>query len=52
MKLKLILALVLINIGTVIAQEKMEVFFDFDKYDINMVANQKLVDWVATSKNH
>ena len=50
-KLKLLIALVLINIGTVIAQEKLEVFFDFDKYEFNMAANQKLVDWVAGSKN-
>jgi outer membrane protein OmpA-like peptidoglycan-associated protein len=50
-KLKLLLLLILINIGTVKAQEKLEVFFDFDKYEINMAANQKLVDWVAASKN-
>ncbi len=51
MKLKLLLALILINIGTIKAQEKLVVFFDFDKYEINMAANQKLVDWVAASKN-
>jgi hypothetical protein len=51
MKLKLLFALVLINIGTVIAQEKLEVFFGFDKFDIIMATNQKLVDWVAASKN-
>ena len=51
MKLKLLFAFVLINTGTIKAQEKLEVFFDFDKYEINMAANQKLVDWVAASKN-
>ena len=45
MKLKLILVLVLINLGTIKAQEKLEIFFDFDKYEINMGANQKLVDF-------
>jgi outer membrane protein OmpA-like peptidoglycan-associated protein len=50
-KLKLLFVLLLINIGTIKAQEKLEVFFDFDKYEINMAANQKLVDWVAASKN-
>ena len=51
MKLKLLYVFLLITIGRITAQEKLEVFFDFDKYDINMGANQKLVDWVASSKN-
>jgi len=51
MKLKLFYILLLINFGKIAAQEKLEIFFDFDKYDINMGANQKLVDWVAASKN-
>jgi outer membrane protein OmpA-like peptidoglycan-associated protein len=51
MKLKLLYILLLFCIGRLSAQEKFEVFFDFDKYDINMGANQKLIDWVASSKN-
>ncbi len=51
MKMKLFLALILLNIGTITAQEKLEVFFDFDKYEINVVANQKIVDWIGVSKN-
>lgn len=51
MKLKLFFALALINIGTVEAQEKLVIFFDFDKFEINMAANQKLIDWVEASKN-
>ena len=51
MKLKLFLALVFLNIGTITAQEKLEVFFDFNKYEINPVANQKLLDWIAYTKN-
>ena len=34
MKLKLIYILLLFCIGRLSAQEKFEVFFDFDKYDI------------------
>ncbi|MSP84484.1 MAG: hypothetical protein EXR18_01460 [Flavobacteriaceae bacterium] len=51
MKLKLFYLLLLFNIEKISAQEKLEVFFDYNKYDINMAANQKLVDWVAASKN-
>ena len=51
MKLKLFLALVLLNIGTITAQEKLEVFFDFDKYEINDATSQKIKDWISTSKN-
>ena len=51
MKLKLFYILLIFTIGKIAAQEKLEVFFDFDKYDINMGANQKLLDWVASSKN-
>jgi outer membrane protein OmpA-like peptidoglycan-associated protein len=40
-----------IFIGKMAAQENLEVFFDFDKYDINMGANQKLIDWVNSAKN-
>lgn len=51
MKMKLFVVLFLIHIGSLTAQEKMEVFFDFDTYEINMAANQKLTDWVTASKN-
>ena len=51
MKLKLLYIMLLFSFCKTAAQEKLEVFFDFDKYDINMGANQKLVDWVAASKN-
>ncbi len=51
MKLKLFLALVFLNIGTLTAQEKLEVFFDFDQYEINADTNQKITDWITTSKN-
>ncbi|MFI0490623.1 OmpA family protein [Flavobacterium sp.] len=50
-KLKLFLALVFLNIGTITAQEKLEVFFDFDQYEINADTNQKITDWINTSKN-
>ncbi len=51
MKFKLLYVLLFFSIVKIAAQEKLEVFFDFDKYDINMGANQKLLDWVANSKN-
>jgi outer membrane protein OmpA-like peptidoglycan-associated protein len=51
MKLKLFLALVFLNIGTLTAQEKVEVFFDFDQYEINADTNQKITDWISISKN-
>ena len=51
MRPKLIYILLFFCVGRIAAQEKLEVFFDFDKYDINMGANQKLLDWVASSKN-
>ena len=51
MKFKLVYIMLLFSFGKIAAQEKLEVFFDFDKYDINMGANQKLLDWVASSKN-
>jgi outer membrane protein OmpA-like peptidoglycan-associated protein len=51
MKLKLLYIMLLFSFCKIAAQEKLEVFFDFDKYDINMGANQKLVDWVSSSKN-
>ena len=34
-----------------LAQGKLEVFFDFDKSEINAVAEQKLVDWIGYSKD-
>jgi len=32
------------------AQESLEVFFDFNKSEINLVAKQKLEDWIANEK--
>lgn len=51
MKLKPLFIILLFNFFKMAGQEKLEIFFDFDKYDINMGANQKLTDWVASSKN-
>lgn len=33
------------------AQESLEVFFDFNKSEINLVAKQKLEDWIANEKD-
>lgn len=33
------------------SQEKLDVFFDFDKHNINSEAEKKLTDWISTSKN-
>ena len=52
MKLKLLLVLFFFNIGAITAQKKLEVFFDFDQYEINAETNQKIVDWITTSKHY
>ena len=48
--MKYFLAILLFNVMTATAQEKLEVFFDFDKSEINAVATQKLIDWINHSE--
>ncbi|HEX8562224.1 MAG TPA: OmpA family protein [Flavobacterium sp.] len=45
----LILLLVLCPLGSV-AQQKLEIYFDFDRHDLNESAIKKLNTWVATDK--
>lgn len=51
MKLKTILIFIVLNSFFLSAQDKLEVFFDFNKYEINDVANQKLIDFIEYNKN-
>ena len=51
MKMKYFLVLLLFNLMAVQAQEKLEVFFDFDKFEINELAKEKLLNWVEQSKD-
>ena len=34
------------------SQEKLDVFFDFDKYDLNEVAVKKINSWIAEGKEY
>ena len=49
MKIKYFFALFIFSAMPITAQEKLEVFFDFDKSEINTAAMQKLVDWAEHS---
>lgn len=50
MKKQLLLVSLLFTLS-VFCQEQMEVYFDFNKFNINPVAAQKLNNWVATNNN-
>jgi outer membrane protein OmpA-like peptidoglycan-associated protein len=53
MKNKLLCLLILYCFGgfNAAAQNRLEVFFDFNKYDINPIAKEKLDHWLAENKN-
>lgn len=51
MKMKCFLIVFLFNVITIAAQEKLEVFFEFDKHEINAVSMQKLIGWIEYSKD-
>jgi len=51
MKIKMILLLVFLNATTISAQEKLEVFFDFNKFDLNDTALHQLTVWLMTHQN-
>lgn len=51
MKMKYLILVFFFNVLALHAQERLEVFFDFDKHEINPVAHQKLVDWIENSKD-
>ncbi|GEP51361.1 OmpA family outer membrane protein [Flavobacterium noncentrifugens] len=51
MKIKMMLLLVFLNAATAFAQEKLEVFFDFNKFDLNEAATTQLTVWSSTHKN-
>lgn len=51
MKIKMMLLLVFLNAATVFAQEKFEVFFDFNKFDLNEKALHQLMVWQMTHQN-
>ena len=48
MKIKIIILLVLWNAAAVFAQEKLEVFFDFNKFDLTQAATNQLAVWIST----
>ncbi|MES2544013.1 MAG: OmpA family protein [Bacteroidota bacterium] len=50
MKIKYFLALFFLNV-TIQAQQKIEIFFDFDKYEINSDSQIKLLDWIVQTKD-
>lgn len=51
MKLKAFFMFALLFPMVFVGQKKMEIFFDFDKYDLNPVAQSQLTEWVAANKN-
>jgi len=51
MKITFLLLLILGNAATIFAQEKLEVFFDFNKFDLNEVAANQLTVWISTHQN-
>jgi len=51
MKVKIGLLFFLLLAASVQAQEKLEVFFDFNKYDLNEVAVNQLTVWLMTHQN-
>lgn len=51
MKIK-ITFLLLFFVSTIFGQEKLNVYFDFDKYDLNDAAVQKINSWIAEGKDY
>lgn len=51
MNKKILLLLFLFSIQ-LSAQEKLDVYFDFDKYDLNEAAVKKINSWIAEGKNY
>ena len=51
MKTKIFLLFFILNFFKANAQEQLDIFFDFNKYDINPVAYQKLSDWMEYNKD-
>jgi len=51
MKTAIVLLLVLLQSVSISAQEKLEVFFDFNKYDLNETARKELTVWLMTHQN-
>ena len=51
MKTAIVLSLVLLQSVSISAQEKLEIFFDFNKYDLNETARKELTVWLMTHQN-
>lgn len=51
MKISIVLLLVLLQSVSISAQEKLEVFFDFDQYELNPSALKQLTVWLMTHQN-
>jgi len=51
MNKNILLFLFLFSVG-LSAQEKLNIYFDFDKYDLNEVATKKINTWIAEGKNY
>lgn len=51
MKMKYLLLFIFINALTLSAQKKIDVYFDFNKYDINPIAKQYLLNWIENSSD-
>jgi len=51
MKATIVLLLVLLHSASISAQEKFEVFFDFDKYELDQKVEKQLAYWLMTHQN-
>lgn len=51
MKTAILLLLVLFHSASISAQEKFEVFFDFDKYELDQKVEKQLAYWLMTHQN-
>ncbi|WP_395045529.1 OmpA family protein [Flavobacterium sp.] len=51
MKTKIIIYFLFFSL-TVLGQEKLNVYFDFDKYELNEIAVKKINSWIAQGKNY
>lgn len=49
--MKTIIALILFSLP-IFSQEKLDVYFDFDKYDLNDATIKKINSWIAIGKNY
>lgn len=49
MKLRFLFVFLITNVFSIVAQDKLTVFFDFDQHNLNEVATQQLLTWVTNN---